>query len=125
MYIEESQEAIVALRLGDGRGAAAVTLAPWTGPELPGSIPNTIKYRLIVAGNAGKTIALRASDVPKGWVASFCSDRVCAPFRVEVAIPENGVKIVEFQLVPPSATTISPKVRVIGSGDGFESTATT
>jgi peroxiredoxin len=125
MYIEESQEAIVALRLGDGGGAAAVTLAPWTGPELPGSIPNTIKYRLVVAGNAGKTIALRASDVPKGWVASFCSDRVCAPFHVDVAIPENGVKIVEFQLVPPGATSGVPKVRVTGSGDGFESSATT
>jgi peroxiredoxin/tetratricopeptide (TPR) repeat protein len=125
MYLEEAQEAIVALTLGDAHAGTSLSIAPWTGAELPGSIPDTIKYRVIVVGGAGKTIALKASDVPKGWVASFCSDKVCAPFHVSVEIPDSGVKIVEFQLVPPAATSQAPKVRITSSGDGSESSATT
>ena len=125
MYLEESQEAIVALALGDAHSGASLSVAPWTGAVLPGSIPDTIKYRVIVAGGAGKTIALKATHVPKGWVASFCSDKVCAPFHVSVDIPESGVKIVEFQLVPPAGKAIAPRVRITSSGDGPESSATT
>jgi hypothetical protein len=125
MYLEESQEAIVALGLGAPSGGATVSLAPWTGPEAPGSIPNTIKYRLVVADAAGRDVSLVASDVPKGWVASFCSDRVCAPFKVKVAIPESGVKVVEFQLVPPTGKPRAPKVRVTGTDGEHESSATT
>jgi peroxiredoxin len=126
MYLEEGQEAIVALGLSAPSSVASVSLAPWTGAELPGSIPNTIKYRLIVAGASGKNVALRAAGVPKGWVASFCSDRVCAPFRVSVAIPESGVKVIEFQLVPPTAKAApGKKVRVIESDGTHSSIATT
>ena len=125
MYVEESQEAEVALGLTGARGSSSVSLVPWTGADLPGSIPNTIKYRLVVAGAPGDNVTLRASDVPKRWVASFCSDRVCAPFRVSVVIPENGVKVVEFQLVPPGAKSTAPRVRVTGSDGGREFFATT
>lgn len=126
MYLEEGQEAIVALGLTATSHVASVSLAPWTGADLPGSIPNTIKYRLIVSGASGKNVALRASGVPKGWVASFCSDRVCAPFRVSVAIPPSGVKVIEFQLVPPSAKAApGGKVRVIELDGSHSSIATT
>ena len=125
MYIEESQEAIVALELGAPSASTTLSLVPWTGAELPGSIPNTIKYRLVVAGIAGRNVALKASRVPKGWVASFCSDRVCAPFRVSVAIPESGVKVVEFQLVPPNGNPRAPKVRVTGTDGRHEASVTT
>jgi thiol-disulfide isomerase/thioredoxin len=125
MYLEEGQEAIVALGLTAPEGGASVSLAPWTGAELPGSVPNTIKYRLVVAGIAGHNVALKAADVPKGWVASFCTDRFCAPFRVNVSIPDSGVKVVEFQLVPPAAKSPAPRVRVIGNDGTHESTATT
>jgi peroxiredoxin len=125
MYLEEGQEAIVALDLGTPAAATSVTLVPWTGADLPGSIPNTIKYRLVVADVAGRNVALKAIGVPKGWVASFCSDRVCAPFRVSVTVPSSGVKVVEFQLVPPGSRSAAPKVRVTGTDGQHESTATT
>jgi len=125
MYIEEGQEAIVALDLGAPATATSVSLVPWTGADLPGSIPNTIKYRLVVADVAGRNVALKATNVPKGWVASFCSDRVCAPFRVSIAIPPSGVKVVEFQLVPPGAKRPAPRVRVTGTDGEHESSATT
>jgi peroxiredoxin len=125
MYLEEAQEAQVALDLSGPRTSTSVSLTPWTGADLPGSIPNTIKYRLVVAGSAGKNVALHAAGVPKGWVASFCSDRVCAPFKVSVALPESGVKVIEFQLVPPDAKAATPKVRVISTDGGATASATT
>ncbi|MBD5654879.1 MAG: hypothetical protein IAI50_06825, partial [Candidatus Eremiobacteraeota bacterium] len=125
MYLEEGQEALVALGLTAPAAGASVSLAPWTGADLPGSIPNTMKYRLIVAGLAGRTVALSASGVPKGWVASFCSDKECAPFKTSVELPNSGVKIVEFQLIPPQGKLVAPKVRVTGSDHGHQSSATT
>lgn len=125
MYLEEGQEAIVALGLAAPKSGATVSLVPWTGADLPGSIPNTAKYRLVVTGTAGRTIALHTSDVPKGWVASFCTDRVCAPFRTTVVVPNSGVKIIEFQLVPPTDRAAVPRVRVMSTDGAHESTART
>ncbi len=125
MYLEENQEAIVALGLTDPKNGATVSLAPWTGPELPGSIPNTAKFRLVVAGTVGRSVALRSSNVPRGWVASFCTDRVCAPFKTTVSLPPSGVKIIEFQLVAPDSKSSVPKVRVTGRDGEHESAATT
>jgi peroxiredoxin len=125
MYFEEGQEAIVALELAKPVTTTTVSLAPWTGADLPGSIASTIKYRLVVADKAGKTVALHTTGVPKGWVASFCSDRVCSPFQVSVAIPQSGVKVIEFQLVPPNAAAKVGKVRVIGSDGVHSASATT
>jgi hypothetical protein len=105
--------------------ALIVSIVPWKGPEAPGSIPDTIKYRLAVRGVAGRSVALRASGVPKGWVASFCSDRVCAPFRVRIALPASGVKVVEFQLVPPVPKALPPKVTVTGNDGKHVASATT
>jgi peroxiredoxin/tetratricopeptide (TPR) repeat protein len=124
MYLEEAQEAQVALDLTN-HNQTMVSLTPWTGADLPGSTPNTIKYRLVVAGQPGRNIALHTAGVPKGWVASFCTDRVCAPFKVSVALPESGVKVIEFQLVPPGAMESAPKVRVIGTDGADSTTATT
>jgi len=125
MYVEENQEAIVALGLSDAKNGALVSLAPWTGPDLPGSIPNTVKFRLVVAGVPGRSVALRTADVPHGWVASFCTDRVCAPFKTTVALPASGVKVIEFQLVAPDGKGGAPKVRVTGRDGAHESSATT
>jgi peroxiredoxin len=125
MYFEEGQEAIVALELAKPVTTTTVSLAPWTGADLPGSIASTIKYRLVVADKPGKNVALRTTGVPKGWIASFCSDRVCMPFQTSVVIPQSGVKVIEFQLVPPNATAKVGKVRVIGNDGTHSASATT
>jgi peroxiredoxin/Flp pilus assembly protein TadD len=116
MYLEQAQEETVALDAAHPQGKTALSLAPWTGPDLPGSIASTYKYRLVVAGTPGKTVALAASGLPKRWVASFCSDRQCAPFRTTVALPQSGVKVIEFQVIPQSAAASAPTVRVAGDG---------
>jgi thiol-disulfide isomerase/thioredoxin len=116
MYLEEAQEATVALDTAHPAGKTAISLAPWTGPDLPGSVTSTYKYRLVVAGTPGKSVALNASGLPKRWVASFCSDRQCAPFRTTVALPASGVKVIEFQVIPQSRAPHPPTIRVQGDG---------
>ena len=99
-YLEQSQEALLALGLSGSQPRTAVTMAPWTGPDLPGSIASTYKYRVALSGPAGKTVTLHATGLPKDWIASFCTDRVCAPFTVQTTIPSSGVKVIEFQVIP-------------------------
>jgi peroxiredoxin/tetratricopeptide (TPR) repeat protein len=124
MYLEEAQEATVALDAVHPQGKTSLSLAPWTGPDLPGSIASTYKYRLVVAGTPGKTVALSATGLPKNWIASFCSDRLCAPFRTTVALPASGVKVVEFQVIPQSAASKPKPPRVRVDGDGASAAVT-
>ncbi len=116
MYLEEAQEATVALDTTRPAGKTALSLAPWTGPDLPGSVSSTYKYRLVVAGTPGKTVALAAGGLPKRWVASFCSDRQCTPFRTTIALPASGVKVIEFQIIPQAAVPGAQTIRVDGDG---------
>ena len=116
MYLEEAQEATVALDAAHPAGKTALSLAPWTGPDLPGSVTSTYKYRLVVAGTPGKAVALSASGLPKHWVASFCSDRQCAPLRTTVALPASGVKVIEFQVIPQTAVPGAQTIRIEGDG---------
>ncbi|GAC1405727.1 MAG: hypothetical protein NVSMB64_10820 [Candidatus Velthaea sp.] len=117
MYLEEAQEALVALDLG-ARTQAGLTLAPWTGPDLPGSLASTIKYRLAVSGTPGKRVTLSAHGLPPGWIGSFCSDKLCSPNRSVVMVPPGGVKIVEFQVVPGDVHAVKPVVRIDAASDG-------
>jgi thiol-disulfide isomerase/thioredoxin len=118
MYLEESQEATVALDISGAPGATGLSLVPWTGPDLPGSIASTIKYRLAVSGAAGNHVALTAGGLPKGWVGSFCSDRLCSPFASTVVIPQSGIKLVEFQVVPPDNARHTAHVRIHAASNG-------
>lgn len=118
MYLEQSQEATVALDISDAHGATGLSLAPWTGPDLPGSIASTIKYRLAVSGPAGNRVALTAKGLPKGWIGSFCSDRLCSPFASTIVIPPSGIKLVEFQVVPPDDARHTAQVRIHAQSGG-------
>jgi len=110
-YIERAQEGALALAIAPG-AAPAISLAPWTGPDLPGSIASTQKFRLIVSGKPGSAVALVASGLPAHWIASFCTDRVCAPFRTSVTLPSAGAKIVELQIVPTTRSRGAHAVHV-------------
>lgn len=117
-YTEEAQEADVALGL-NMNGKTTVSLAPWTGADLPGSLSSTVKYRLVVASRPGSTVQLTATGLSKGWIASFCSDKICSPMQRTVSIPASGVKIFEFQLIPNDAHAAAhTKVQVRATSGG-------
>jgi thiol-disulfide isomerase/thioredoxin len=109
--IEQAEEGTIALGLLPG-AKPAIALGPWTGPDLPGSIKSTAKYRLVVSGAPNTSVALAADGLPKDWIASFCSDRLCSPFATTVRVPADGVKIVELQIVPRGKAQRRANVRV-------------
>jgi len=110
-YAEQAQEGAVALDIVRG-ARPALSLAPWTGPDLPGSIESTFKYRLVVTGVPGAKLTLTVGGLPQHWIGSFCTDRVCAPFRSAIVVPANGVKVVEFQVVPTTEHKGPVNVRI-------------
>ena len=116
-YAEQAQEGTVALDVAHG-SATALSLAPWTGADLPGSIASTFKYRLVVTGASGAKVTLAASGLPQRWIGSFCTDRVCAPFRTSVVMPADGVKVVEFQVVPTTERKGPVNVRIDATSGG-------
>ncbi len=94
-----------------------VTLAPYHGPALIGSVPGTAKFSVAVRGSSGEAVHLAAVDVPKGYVASFCTDRVCAPFHVTLSLPASGVQEIELQYIQNDAVSSNPQiVRVAADG---------
>jgi hypothetical protein len=116
-YVEQAQEGTVALDVARG-AQPALSLAPWTGPDLPGSVASTIKYRLVVTGAPGTALDLASTGLPAHWIGSFCTDRVCAPFRTSIRVPAAGVKVVEFQVVPTSAHAGPVNVRIDARSHG-------
>jgi cytochrome c biogenesis protein CcmG/thiol:disulfide interchange protein DsbE len=108
---ERAAEGMAAVALAHGTGTA-LSLSKWTGPDLPGSLKSTYKYRLIVVAPASKNVTLAAQGVRSGWVASFCADGLCSPKTVSFVEPSSGVKTYEFQLVPPSDGALPGKVAV-------------
>ncbi len=97
---ERAAEGMAAVALAQGHGTT-LALSRWTGPDLPGSLSSTYKYRLIVVAPPNKSVTLAANGVRSGWVASFCADGLCSPKSVSFVAPATGVKTYEFQLVPP------------------------
>ena len=100
---ERTQEGAVAVALArqSAGGKTVVSIAPWSGADLPGSVASTLKYRLIVAAPADTNVTLHATGLRPDWIASFCTDGLCSPQAVRFALPASGVKTYEFQLVPP------------------------
>jgi hypothetical protein len=98
---ERTQEGLVAVTLSSGPRKPVLSIAPWSGTDLPGSVATTLKYRLIVAAPAGSRVTLQVRGLRSQWVASFCTDGLCSPQHVAFTAPPSGVKTYEFQLVPP------------------------
>lgn len=79
--------------------ALVLALGPFAGAEPAGTRPDAPKFSVTVSGKSGQTVRLRAVGVPSGYIASFCTNRVCAPFRVVFALPRSGRESIELQLI--------------------------
>jgi hypothetical protein len=65
---------------------AILTCALAAGACHPSADPGTQSWAVRVTARAGESVRLTALDVPAGWIASFCTPRVCSPFRVTLAL---------------------------------------
>jgi cytochrome c biogenesis protein CcmG/thiol:disulfide interchange protein DsbE len=113
---ERTQEGLIAVALAGGNGKPVLSVAPWSGPDLPGSLASTLKYRLIVASAADAAVTLHAGGIARDWVASFCADGLCSPQQVSYRAPAGGVKTYEFQLVPPQPGAHPGPVTISAAG---------
>ncbi len=83
-----------------------IALAPLAGPQRSESVT----FSVDISGTAGEGVRLRAVGVPNGYIASFCTRRVCAPFRVAFALPNSGRESIELQLIENVPGTPRPKM---------------
>ena len=90
--------------------ALAIALEPYRGAPLPGAVAGTPKFGVRIEGRPGSRVVLRSMGLPAGWLASFCTKRVCAPFKVFVDLPASGRETIELQLVQNDPKVPEPGV---------------
>ncbi len=94
-----------------------LSLTPYAGPSLPTAVPDTASFEVHVGGSAGATLTLRAVGVPKGYIASFCTNRICSPGRVSVTLPPSGRRAIELQYIRNDPAAREPRwVTVTAAG---------
>lgn len=94
-----------------------LSLAPWTGKVSPTADPDAVQYRLTVHGAPNATVNLEAAGLAHGWIASFCTDRICSPFRVTMPLSRSGVAQIEFQVIRDDDSA-PRKTHVVVRSDG-------
>ncbi len=78
-----------------------VLLSPWKGPSLPTAPSGNYEtsWAMTVRGAPHARVALSADGVAKGWVASFCTSRLCAPFHTIATLDGKGLMRYQFSLI--------------------------
>jgi hypothetical protein len=78
-----------------------VLLSPWKGPSLPTTPTGNYEtsWAMTVRGTPRARVELRADGVAQGWVASFCTARLCAPFHTITTLDGKGVARYQFSLI--------------------------
>jgi hypothetical protein len=82
--------------------ATRLSIEPWTGTDLQVTTGAAAKYRLDISGKPNASIHLRALGVAQGWLAAFCTPRLCSPQRIDVELPRSGQAVVQFELIRES-----------------------
>jgi hypothetical protein len=80
--------------------AIVLTLSAWHGADLP-SAPtvHAVKYRLSIKGTPGAHVHLRTSGVARGWLAAFCTSKICSPGQTWLDLPRSGSYALQFELI--------------------------
>ena len=110
--------AAIGMMLALAQPATHLSIQPWTGSELPTTSAAAQKYRLKVTGAPGSVVHLQASGVANGWLAAFCTPKICSPDRVDVAIPTSGEAVLQFELIRESDTAQKRSSATISDNGG-------
>lgn len=90
---------LFAMLLALAQAATHLAIEPWTGSDFQVTTGAAAKYRLEVSGKPNDTIHLRARGVATGWLAAFCTPKLCSPQQVDVALPHSGTAVFQFELI--------------------------
>lgn len=83
-------------------GLAILSCAVAAGTCHASADPGVTSYAVRVEAPAGSIVRLSALDVPRGWIASFCTPRVCSPFHVTLPV-RNGTGTIQISYVRSAA----------------------
>jgi hypothetical protein len=108
----------IAMLLALAQPATHLTIQPWTGSDFQVTTDTAAKYRLEVMGRPNATLHLRAVDVASGWLAAFCTPRLCSPQRIDVRLPASGDAVFQFELIRESENGPKRSGATITDDDG-------
>jgi hypothetical protein len=98
--------------------ATRLLIEPWTGSDFQATTDSAAKYRLEVDGKPNATVRLSAHGVAHGWLAAFCTPRLCSPQRVDVQLPHSGNTVFQFELIRESEGAPTSSGATIVGSDG-------
>lgn len=84
------------------QAATQLSIQPWTGTDFQTTTTTAAKYRLEVNGKPNATVRLRAFGVAHGWLAAFCTPKLCSPQEINVQLPHSGSAVFQFELIRES-----------------------
>lgn len=108
----------IAVMLALAPPATRLSIQPWTGADLQTTSADAAKYRLEVTGRPNATIRLQTSNVAAGWLAAFCTPKICSPQRYDVSLPRSGQVVLQFELIRESDTAPKQSGATITGDDG-------
>src|ERR1700683_357763 len=80
--------------------------------------PGVTSFAVRVDAPAGSLVRLRAVDVPRGWIASFCTPHVCSPFHVTLPV-RTGTAAIQLSYVREDARAGAlRRLHVVAGGAG-------
>jgi hypothetical protein len=91
-------------------GLAILSCALAAGTCHTAADPGVRSYAVRVEAPAGSTVRLSALDVPRGWIASFCTPHICSPFHVSLPV-RDGSGTIQISFVPSAVN--APRLRAL------------
>lgn len=108
----------IAMLLALAQAPTHLTVEPWTGAEFQTTPSGAAKYRLKVNGKPNATVNLRALHVAQGWLAAFCTPKLCSPERINVQLPRSGEAIFQFELIRETQSAPKESGATIADSNG-------
>jgi hypothetical protein len=108
----------LAMLLALAQPGTQLSIQPWTGSDFQVTTRSAAKYRLAVSGKPNASVRLRARGVAPGWLAAFCTPRLCSPQEIDFSLPRSGNAVFQFELIRESDDAPKQSGATITDDDG-------
>ena len=109
---------VLTMMLALARAETHLAIEPWTGSDYQVTAAAAAKYRLKVTGKPNASIRLQANRVAHGWLAAFCTPKLCSPERVNLELSSSGEATLQFELIRESQTAPKESSATITTNNG-------
>ena len=80
--------------------------------------PAVADYRFTVHGAAGEVVHLRTHGIPHGWLVTFCTGKLCEPYRYDTTLDSRGHAQADLRVFPREAHPVALRRFTVQSADG-------